>query len=106
MHRGDIESSMLKQRPTLDIARSNQYHVQAQLDKVIFHLIESMKHNIAELYDLHQFESAAENLEFIDALLADNTYLSLVAQNVEAGVHGPNPTQRESEADHEGLVST
>jgi hypothetical protein len=45
-------------------------------------------------------------LEFIDLLLAHNTYLSPVAENIEAGVQGPNKTQRESEADHEWIVST
>jgi len=89
---------MLKQRPTLDNTRSNQYQVRAQVNKVKSHFIQSARDNIAELYDLHRFESAAECLEFIDSLLADNKYLFPVAERVEGGVRGPNPTQRESKA--------
>jgi hypothetical protein len=37
-------------------------------------------------------------LEFTDSLLADNKYLFPVAEHVEGGVRGPNPTQRESKA--------
>jgi hypothetical protein len=85
---------MLKQRPTLDITRSNRYQVHAQVDKIESHFIQSARDNIAELYDLHRLESAAEHLEFIDSLLADNKYLFLVAESVESGVHGPKPTQR------------
>jgi hypothetical protein len=44
---------------------------------VKFKFFQSTKDHIAELYDLHQFESAAELLEFIDSLLADNKYLFL-----------------------------
>ena len=66
---------MLKQWPMLDITRSNRYQVQAQVDKVKSHFIPSARDNIAELYDLHCFESAAERLEFIDSRLADNKYL-------------------------------
>ena len=62
--------------------------------------------NIAEHYDLHHFESVAEHLEFIDSILADNKYLVPVAKHVEGGVHGPNPTHRESKADHAWLEST
>jgi len=97
---------MLNQRPTVDITRSNRYQVRAQVDKVKSHFIQSVRDNIAELYDLHRFESAAERLEFIDSLLADNMYLFPVAERVEGGVRGPNPTQRESKADNEWLVST
>ena len=97
---------MLKQRPTLDITRSNWYQVRAQVDKVKSHFIQSARENIAELYDLHRFESAAERLEFIDSLLADNTYLCPIAERVEGGVRGPNPTQRESQAGNEWLAST
>ena len=50
------------------------------------------------LYDLHRFESAAEHLEFIDSLLADNKYHFPVAERVEGGVPGPNLMQRESKA--------
>jgi len=89
---------MLNQRPTLDITRSNRYQVRAQVDKVKSHFIQSARDNIAELYDLHRFESAAERLEFIDSLLADNKYLFPIAERVEGGVRGPNATQRESKA--------
>jgi hypothetical protein len=68
--------------------------------------MESVRDNIEELYNLHHFESTAERLEFIDSLLADNKYLFPVAEHVEGGVRGPNPTQRESEADKEWLPST
>jgi hypothetical protein len=50
--------------------------------------------NIAELDDLHRFEAAAEHLEFIDSLLADNMNHFPVAERMEGGVRGPNPTQR------------
>jgi hypothetical protein len=97
---------MLKQRPTLDITRSNWYQVRAQVDKVKSHFIQSARENIAELYDLHGIESAAERLEFIDSLLADNKYLFPIAERVEGGVRGPNATQRESKAANEWLAST
>jgi hypothetical protein len=97
---------MLSQRPTVDITRSHRYYVRAQVNKVKPHFIQSVKYNIAELYDLHRFKSAAECLEFIDSLLADNEYLSPVAERVEGGVHRPNPTQRESNADNKLQVST
>ena len=38
--------------------------------------------------------------------MADNKCLFPVAERVEGGVHGPNPTQRESNADNELLAST
>jgi hypothetical protein len=97
---------MLNQRPMVDITRSNQYLVRAQVDKVKSHFIQSVRDNIAELYNLHRFESTTERLEFIDSLLADNTYLFPVAGHVEGGVCGPNPTQRELKADNESLAST
>ena len=97
---------MLNQRPTLDITRSNWYQVRAQVDKVKSHFIQSARENIAELYDLHRFESAAERLEFIDSILADNKYLFLIAERVEGGVRGPNATQRESKAANKWLAST
>jgi len=62
--------------------------------------------NIAELYDLHRFESNVERLEFIDSLLADNKYHFPVAEGVEGGVCSPNPTQRVSKAAEEWPVST
>jgi len=45
-------------------------------------------------------------LEFIDSFLADNEYLCAVAERVDGGVRGPNPTQRESKADNDWLAST
>jgi hypothetical protein len=97
---------MLNQRPTVDSTRSNRYQVRAQVDKVKSHFIQSVRDNIAELYDFHRFESATEHLEFIDSLLADNKYLVPVAERVEGGVRGLNPTQRESKADNQLLAST
>jgi hypothetical protein len=35
MQKGDFERGMLKQRPTLDITRSNRYQVPVQVDKAI-----------------------------------------------------------------------
>jgi len=97
---------MLNERPTLDITRLNRYEVQAHVDKVKSHFIQSAMENIAELYDLHQFESAAERLEFIDSLLADNKYLFPIAERVEGGVCAPNPMQRESKGANKWLAST
>jgi hypothetical protein len=97
---------MLNQRPTLDITRSNWYQVRAQVDKVKSHFIQSARDNIAERYDLHQLESAAEHLEFIDSHLADNKYRFPIAERVEGGVRGPNSTQRESKAANEWLASS
>ena len=97
---------MLNPRPTVDITHSNRYQVRTQANKVKSHFLQSIWDNIPELYDLHHFESAAERLEFIDSLLADNKYLAPVAERVEGGVRGPNPTQRESKADNEWLAST
>jgi hypothetical protein len=84
----------------------NRNQVRTQVDKVKSHFIPSARDNIAELYDLHCFESAAEGLEFIDSLLADNKYRFPIAECVEGGVQGPNPTQRESIAANEWLVSS
>jgi len=88
------------------ILHAHRYQVRSQLDKVKSHFIQSARDNIAELYDLHRFELAAERLEFIDSLLADNKYLLPVAEHVEGGVRGPNPTQRESKAANEWPAST
>jgi hypothetical protein len=85
----------------LDITCSNRYQVHAQVDKDQSHLLQSARDNIAELYDLHRFQSAAECMEFIDSLRAVNKYLFPIAKRVDGGVHGPNPTQRESKADNE-----
>jgi hypothetical protein len=90
----------------VDITRSNWYQVRAQVDTVKSHFVQSAMDNIAELYDLHRFESAAECLEFIDSHLADNKYRFPVVECVEGGVRGPNPTQRESNAENERLAST
>jgi hypothetical protein len=90
----------------LDITRSNWYQVRAQVDKVKSYFIQSARDNIAELYDLHRFESTAERLEFIESVLADNKYLLPNAERVEGGVRGPNLTQRESKAANEWLAST
>jgi hypothetical protein len=97
---------MLKQWPTLDITHSNWDQVRAQVDKVKSHFIQSVRDNIAELYDLHSFDSTAERFESIDCLLADNKYLFPIAENVEGGVRGPNRMQRESKAANEWLAST
>ena len=97
-YKGYLERGMLKQRPRLDITRSKQYQVWAQVSKVTSHSIQSVRHNTAQLYDLHRFESAAAHLEFIDSLLADNKYLFPVAERIEGGVHCANPTERESKA--------
>jgi hypothetical protein len=97
---------MLKRWPTLDITRSIWYQVRAQVDKVKSHFIPSARDHIAELYDLHRFESDAERLEFIDSLLADNKYLFPVAERVEGGVGGPNPMQRVLKAANEWPAST
>jgi hypothetical protein len=97
---------MLNQRPTLDITRSNRYQVRAKVNNVKSHFIQSARDNIAERYDLHHFESAAERLEFIDSLLADNMYLFPVTEHVEGGVRGPNSTLRVSKAANEWLAST
>jgi hypothetical protein len=105
-HKGDLERGMLKQQPTVDITRSNRYQVHAQVHKIKSHFIQSVRDNIAELNDLHRFESAAEHLEFIDSPLADNKYLFPVAERVESGVRGPNPTQRELKADIKWRAST
>jgi hypothetical protein len=69
MHKGDHERGWLKQWPTFDITSSVWYHVGAHVDKVKSHLIQSALENIAELHDLHRFESDPERLEFIDSLV-------------------------------------
>jgi len=97
---------MLKQRPKLDTTRLNQYQVQAQVEKDKFHFIQSARDNIEELYDVHRCESAAECFEFIVSLLADYNYLFPVAECVEGGVRGANPTQRESIAANKWPAST
>jgi len=93
-HNGDLERGMLNHRPTVDITRLNRYQVRAQVDKVQSKFIQSAWDNIAHLYALHRFESAAERLELVDSHLADNKYLFTLAEHVEGGVRSPNPTQR------------
>ena len=92
---------MLNQQLTLDITCSNQYQVRTQVDTVISHFIRSASDNIAEHYDFHPFESAAERSEFINSLLADNKYPFPIAEHVQGGVHGSNPMQRELKAGNE-----
>jgi hypothetical protein len=79
----------------LDNTLSNHYQVQAQVDKVKFRSIQSAQVNIAELYDLHRFESTAERLEFIDSLLADTKYRFAITERVDGGLRSRNTTQRE-----------
>jgi len=105
LHKGDLERGRLKQWPRLDITRSIRPQVQAQVEKVKSHFIQFARDHIAELYDLHCFESDTERLEFIDSLLADNKYLFLVAEHGKGGVCGPEPTQRVSKAANEWTVS-
>jgi len=97
---------MLKQRPTLDITCSHRYQIRAQVHKVKSHSIQSARDNIAELNDLHHFESAAERWEFIDSLLDDKKHLFPIAEHAEGGVRDPNPTQRELNAVNDWLAST
>jgi len=97
---------MLKQWPTLDITRSNQYLVREQVHQVKSHFIQSARDNIAEHYDLHLSESDTECFEFIDSCLADNKYHVPVAEHVEGGVCGPNRTQRVSNAANQLPAST
>ena len=97
---------MLKQRPTLDITRSNRSQFCAQVDKNTSHIIQSAKLNIPELYDLHCFESNAERLDFIDSLLADITYPFSVAERVEGSVHSPDSTLRVSNTAKEWPATT
>ena len=89
-HMGDLERGMLKQRPTFDSTHSNRYQARAQVNTILSHFIQSARDNIAELYDLHHFESDVEHLEFIDSPRADNMYRFPVAGHVEGGVRGPN----------------
>jgi len=82
---------MLNQRPMLDITCWNRYQVRPQVDNVETHFIQSARDNIAELDNLHRFESNAERLEFIQSLAADDKYLVPLEECVEGGVHSPNP---------------
>jgi len=106
MHKADPEWGMLKERPSLDITRSIRYEVWAQVDKVESNFIHSAKYYVEELYDLHRFKSDAECLAFIDSRRADNMYRFPVAECVEGGVRGQNPTQRLSQAAKEYPAST
>jgi len=104
--KGYLERGMLKQRPTSDIILWNWYQVRAQVDKVESRFIQSERDHIEGLHALHSFESDAERLDFIDSLRADNTYHFRVAEHVERGVRGPNPTQRVSKASNEWPTSS
>jgi len=92
---------MLKQWPMLDITRSDQHQVQAQGDKVKSHFIQSARDNIADHSDLCRSEFATQHLEFIDTLPAHNKNVFPIAERVERGVRGPNPTESESKAANE-----
>ena len=87
---------MLKKWPMLDITCSNRFQVRIQDDEFKSHCIQSSRDHIAELNDFHRFESKAEHLEFVDSLLADHKCLFPVAEHMEGGVRGRNPTQRVS----------
>jgi len=106
MHNGELERYMLKQWPTVDNTRSNWYPVQAEVDTVKSHFIQSTSDNIVELHDLHCFESNAECLTVIDSLPADNKYLLPVVECVWGGVCGPCPMLRESKAANEWADAT
>ena len=80
--------------------------VQEQVEKVKSYFIQWARDNIAELYDLHRFESAVELLEFINSLLALNKYTFPIAERVEGVGRGPHPTQRESKAATEWVAFT
>ena len=105
-NKGDLERGLLKQLPMSDITQSNRYQVCVQVYEVKSHFIQSAMDHLAELDDLHSFESTAERLEFIDSILTYNKYLFPVAERVEGGVRSPNPTQRESNAANESPAST
>jgi len=90
----------------LDMTYSIRYQVRAEVNKVKSHFIQSPRDLIAELYDLHCFESDVEYLEFIDSLLPDNKYLFPLAERVKGGVHGQNQTQRVSKTANECPAST
>jgi hypothetical protein len=98
MHKGHLERGMLKQWPTFDNISLNRYQVSAQVDHVELYFIQAGRHNIAELYDLHSFESFVKFLQFTDCLQGDYKYLLPVAESVQGGVRGPNPTQRDLNA--------
>jgi len=85
---------MLKEWPTLDITHWNRYQVGAHVDIIQSHFIQSARDNIAELNNLHRFESDADWLDLIDSPVPDNKYHFPVAERVEGGVCSPNPTRR------------
>jgi hypothetical protein len=105
MHKGDLESGMLKRRPTIHITLSNWYQIRAQVLKVKSHFIQTARDSIAVKHDFNQFESNTECLVFIDSLLADNEYLFPVEEHVESAVHGPKRKQRMSKAANEWPTS-
>jgi hypothetical protein len=57
-------------------------------------------------YNLHQFESATEHLEFIDPLPENHLYLFPVAECVEGGECSPNPLEEVSKAANKWPAST
>ena len=60
MYKEHVEIGMLKQRPMLDITGTKWCQVQAHVNKVKSHFIQSAREYIAKLHDLHYFESAPE----------------------------------------------
>jgi hypothetical protein len=90
----------------LDIAHTNQYQVSAQVDKVESIIIQSTRDNLADLFDLHCFESDAEHLEFIDSFRADNKYHFPGPECVDGGVRVPNLMQRVLKAASKWPAST
>jgi len=106
MHKRDLESGMLKQRPMFHIARSNRYQIPAEVDMVKSHFIQSAMEKIAEHCNLHCFEFDAERLEFGDFHLVDNKYLLPETQCGKGGVRHSNPKQQELKAANERRAST
>jgi len=90
----------------LNITNSNQFQVRAQVDKAKSNVIQSAMDGIAELYDLHHFETDAEHWKFIDFFWSHNKYLFTEAWREEGGICGPNTTQKESNAANKCLAST
>jgi len=101
MHNRELDRGRLKRWPTLDTTRTIRYQVYAQVDTVKSHFIQSARDNVAELYDLHRFESNTEHLKFIDSHLADSRYLFPVVEHVGDGVRGANRTERVPKAAYE-----
>jgi len=62
--------------------------------------------NLADVYDLHRFESTREPLEFINPQLVETESLFPVAVFVKGGVCSLHSTQRESKVTYEWPGST